>query len=101
MADNKREIERQNLYKSLWDIATSCRGKIDGWDFKNYIFGFMFYRYLSEKTIPVSLSESADTWAEIALDDTVKNTEFDSIEKYDMRREIHRLERLYQGQQDV
>lgn len=57
--------------------------------------------YLSEKTIPVSLSESADTWAEIALDDTIKNTEFDSIEKYDMRREIHRLERLYQGQQDV
>lgn len=48
---NTREIERQNLYKSLWDIATSCRGKIDGWDFKNYIFGFMFYRYLSEKTI--------------------------------------------------
>ena len=49
MIDNKREMERENLYKSLWDIATSCRGKIDGWDFKNYIFGFMFYRYLSEK----------------------------------------------------
>lgn len=51
MANNTREIERQNLYKSLWDIATSCRGKIDGWDFKNYIFGFLFYRYLSENII--------------------------------------------------
>lgn len=57
--------------------------------------------YLSENTIPVSLNESADTWAEIVLDDKVKNTQFDNIEKYDMNREIHRLERLYQGQQDV
>ena len=57
--------------------------------------------YLSENTIPVSLEKSADFWAEIALDDTVKNTEYGNIEDYDMNREIRRLERLYQGELDV
>lgn len=57
--------------------------------------------YLSEKTIPVSLNEDAGIWAEIALDDTVKNAAYGNIEEYDMNREIRRLERLYQGHLDV
>lgn len=57
--------------------------------------------YLSENTIPVSLNQSADVWAEISLDDKVKNTQYGNIEAYDMHSEIHRLERLYQGQLDV
>lgn len=57
--------------------------------------------YLSEDTIPVSLAESAEKWADIALDDTVKHTPQGNIEDYDMNREIRRLERLYQGQLDV
>lgn len=57
--------------------------------------------FLSENTIPVSLDAGADVWADIALDNTVKNTKYGNIEDYDMKREIHRLERLYQGQVDV
>lgn len=57
--------------------------------------------FLSEKTIPVSLKESAEAWAEITLDDSVQNMEYGSIEDYDMNREIRRLERLYQGHSDV
>lgn len=57
--------------------------------------------YLSEITIPVSLNESADTWAEIALDNTIRHEDHGSIEDYDMSREIRRLEGLYQGQADV
>ena len=57
--------------------------------------------YLSENTIPLSLKESADVWAEVALDETVKHAQYGNIEEYDMNMEIHRLERLYQGQPDV
>lgn len=57
--------------------------------------------YLTEKTIPVSLCENAEKWAEIALDDKVKNPKYGNIEDYDMNSEIRRLARLYQGQVDV
>ena len=48
MADNKREQERDELYKSIWNIANELRGAVDGWDFKQYVLGIMFYRYISE-----------------------------------------------------
>ncbi len=57
--------------------------------------------YLSENTIPVSLNEPAEVWAEIALDAGVKNPVYGDIEVYDMGREIRRLERLYQGKLEV
>lgn len=57
--------------------------------------------YLSETTIPVSLTVDAEKWADIALDETVRNSEYGNIEDYDMNNEIRRLERLYQGQVDV
>lgn len=46
--ENKREQERRELYKSIWNIANDLRGNIDGWDFKQYVLGMMFYRYISE-----------------------------------------------------
>ena len=57
--------------------------------------------HLSEKTVPVSLNESAAVWAEIALNDSLTNAEYGDIEAYDINNEIHRLERLYQGWTDV
>lgn len=56
---------------------------------------------LSEKTFSVSLNASAEEWAEVALNDRLRNEHFGNIEDYDMNREIHRLERLYQGEADV
>lgn len=47
-ADNKREQERKALHDAIWDIADELRGAVDGWDFKNYVLGTMFYRYISE-----------------------------------------------------
>lgn len=44
--DNKRE--REELHKAIWSIADDLRGSVDGWDFKQYILGIMFYRYISE-----------------------------------------------------
>ena len=48
MADIKREQERDELHRSIWKIAEELRGAVDGWDFKQYILGIMFYRYISE-----------------------------------------------------
>ena len=48
MADNKKEQERDDLHKAIWGIADDLRGAVDGWDFKQYVLGFMFYRYISE-----------------------------------------------------
>ena len=40
--------EKQELFKTIWKIADDLRGKVDGWDFKSYVLGTLFYRYLSE-----------------------------------------------------
>lgn len=48
MADNKKEIERNELHRTIWSIADEMRGSVDGWDFKSYILGMLFYRYISE-----------------------------------------------------
>ena len=45
MPSNK---ERDELHKAIWSIADDLRGSVDGWDFKQYILGIMFYRYISE-----------------------------------------------------
>ena len=48
MADTKKEREREELHKAIWSIADDLRGSVDGWDFKQYVLGMMFYRYISE-----------------------------------------------------
>ena len=45
---NKKEQERDELHRAIWAIADQLRGAVDGWDFKNYVLGTMFYRYISE-----------------------------------------------------
>ena len=48
MADNKKEQERAELHRVIWGIANDLRGSVDGWDFKQYVLGMLFYRYISE-----------------------------------------------------
>lgn len=48
MADIRKEQERDELHRAIWSIADDLRGSVDGWDFKNYVLGTMFYRYISE-----------------------------------------------------
>ncbi|MFJ4290246.1 type I restriction-modification system subunit M [Cupriavidus sp. NPDC089707] len=45
---NAREIERAELHKTIWRIANDLRGSVDGWDFKSYVLGMLFYRFVSE-----------------------------------------------------
>ena len=46
--DVRKEQEREELHKAIWNIANDLRGSVDGWDFKQYVLGIMFYRYISE-----------------------------------------------------
>lgn len=48
MADNRKEQEREELHRTIWSIANDLRGSVDGWDFKQYVLGMLFYRYISE-----------------------------------------------------
>lgn len=48
MADIKKDQERDELHRTIWSIADDLRGSVDGWDFKSYVLGMMFYRYISE-----------------------------------------------------
>lgn len=48
MVDTKKEQERDELHRAIWAIADELRGSVDGWDFKSYVLGTMFYRYISE-----------------------------------------------------
>ena len=49
MADNVK-AKSDELAKQLWAIANEFRGNMDASEFKNYILGLIFYRYLSERT---------------------------------------------------
>ncbi|RRD39306.1 type I restriction-modification system subunit M [Leptotrichia sp. OH3620_COT-345] len=52
MADNLKENnginQRAELHRKIWAIADDVRGAVDGWDFKQYILGILFYRFISE-----------------------------------------------------
>lgn len=46
-----REQERAELYRTIWRVANDLRGSVDGWDFKAYVLGMLFYRFISENLI--------------------------------------------------
>ena len=43
-----RDSQRAELHKTIWRIANDLRGSVDGWDFKSYVLGTLFYRFISE-----------------------------------------------------
>ena len=89
MVDNRKEQERAELHRTIWSIANDLRGSVDGWDFKQYVLGMLFYRYISEN-LAAYINEGehaagdtafnyatlADSDAEQARDDLVKTKGF-------------------------
>lgn len=45
---NKKEQASEELHRTIWNMANDLRGNVDGWDFKQYVSGMLFYRYISE-----------------------------------------------------
>ncbi|MGM0520320.1 MAG: type I restriction-modification system subunit M [Campylobacterota bacterium] len=41
-------MQRAELQRQIWQIANDVRGSVDGWDFKQYVLGTLFYRFISE-----------------------------------------------------
>lgn len=52
-----QERERAELHKTIWGIADKLRGAVSGWDFKQYVLGTLFYRFLSEKIARIADEE--------------------------------------------
>ena len=55
-----RNAERAQLHSTIWRIANDLRGSVDGWDFKQYVLGMLFYRYLSESQVRFVESQNID-----------------------------------------
>lgn len=77
--DNKKEMERAELHRAIWQIANDLRGRVDGWDFKQYVLGTLFYRYISEKLTDYLNDEAREagdaTFDYAALPDAEAETE--------------------------
>lgn len=84
-----RETQRAELHKTIWRIANDLRGSVDGWDFKQYVLGLLFYRFISENlTIYINTHEQragdksfdyaklTDAQAEVARKETVAEKGF-------------------------
>jgi len=81
--------ERAELHKTIWRIANDLRGSVDGWDFKSYVLGMLFYRFISENltaylneqerkagTKDFSYADLSDADAEFGRVETVKEKGF-------------------------
>lgn len=86
---NSKEQERAELHRTIWQIANDLRGSVDGWDFKQYVLGMLFYRFISENlTEYINKDERrssnknfdyallSDQEAELGRSDTVKEKGF-------------------------
>jgi type I restriction enzyme M protein len=84
-----KEQERAELHRAIWQIANDLRGSVDGWDFKQYVLGILFYRFISENlTNYINADERragkadfdyatlSDEEAEFGRSDTVKEKGF-------------------------
>lgn len=89
MAPTTKEAQRAELHKTIWNVANDLRGSVDGWDFKSYVLGMLFYRFISENlTAFVNAAEHAagdaafdyakidDATAELAREDLVETKGF-------------------------
>ncbi len=67
MADNRKEQEREELHRTIWNIANDLRGSVDGWDFKQYVLGMLFYPGITLESAIPSESQAAK-WSEALRD---------------------------------
>lgn len=81
-----KEQERAELHRTIWQIANDLRGSVDGWDFKQYVLGMLFYRFISENLSDYinanepekdfDYAKLSDSDAEFGRADTVKEKGF-------------------------
>ncbi|WP_238418366.1 type I restriction-modification system subunit M N-terminal domain-containing protein [Pseudomonas cannabina] len=74
--------QRADLQRQIWAIANDVRGAVDGWDFKQYVLGTLFYRFISENfvdyiiggdsSVDYAAMEDDDPLIAAAKDDAIK-----------------------------
>lgn len=68
--------QRNALQRQIWQIANDVRGSVDGWDFKQYVLGTLFYRFISENfTVYIEAGDDSVNYAELpddVIDDDIK-----------------------------
>jgi type I restriction enzyme M protein len=64
-----KEQQRAELHRTIWRIANDLRGSVDGWDFKTYVLGMLFYRFISEN-LTAYLNEGEHQTGNTAFDYT-------------------------------
>jgi type I restriction enzyme M protein len=58
--------QRRKLQSQIWAIANDVRGAVDGWDFKQYVLGTLFYRFISENfALYIEADDNSITYAEL------------------------------------
>ena len=58
--------QRAELQRRIWQIANDVRGSVDGWDFKQYVLGTLFYRFISENfTNYIEAGDESVNYAEL------------------------------------
>ena len=62
--------QRAELQSQIWKIANEVRGSVDGWDFKQYVLGTLFYRFISEN-FSAYMEGGDDSIHYAELDDTI------------------------------
>ncbi len=78
--------QRAALQRQIWQIANDVRGSVDGWDFKQYVLGTLFYRFISENF--AAYIEAGDPNVRYAeLTDSVMTSEINNF-----RQKTHRLQ---------
>lgn len=79
-----KEQERDELHRTIWQIANDLRGSVDGWDFKAYVLGMLFYRFISENLTKYLNEEERRTG----------NTGFDYTKLSDQQAELGRADTI-------
>ncbi|ENH4363651.1 type I restriction-modification system subunit M [Vibrio fluvialis] len=64
--------QRRELQRQIWAIANDVRGSVDGWDFKQYVLGTLFYRFISENFVDY-ITGGDDSIDYAAMNDNDKN----------------------------
>ncbi|MDR1850720.1 MAG: type I restriction-modification system subunit M [Mycoplasmataceae bacterium] len=73
--DNKKDTERQELFKTIWKIAEEQRCAVDGWDFKQYILGTLFYRFISENLVSYIKETDNEEYEKLSDEDALNAKE--------------------------
>jgi type I restriction enzyme M protein len=74
------ERQREALQAQIWKIANEVRGSVDGWDFKQYVLGMFFYRFISENFVNyIEGGDESIDYAKFSDEDISDDVKVDAI----------------------